>query len=131
MSVCLECRRSFGTNELSPPAFRREWMHFFCSETCRDIYAHQRLTNRTCSREECNNKVPEENRMLCLDCYNNETNIGERVAFLLDAKGRAVWEEREQAIRLRIREKVIVYSAQDMTQEELRALVPSQQEEVV
>ena len=65
--------------------------------------------------------------MLCLHCYHNEANLGERIAWL-NATMRAAWEQREEAIRLRILEKVRVYSAQDMTQQELRALVPSLQE---
>ena len=130
MAVCLQCKLHFVADELADMLSELRWAYFFCSEVCRDNYAYQKLTDRKCSREGCNNRVPERNRMLCLDCYNNETNIGERVAFLLDAKGRAGWEEREQAIRLRIKEKVRVYSAQDMTQDELRALVPSLQEEV-
>ena len=68
--------------------------------------------------------------MLCLHCYHNAANLGERIAWL-NATMRAAWEQREEAIRLRIVEKVRVYSAQDMTQEELRALVPSLQEEAV
>ena len=130
MVVCLECKRPFGSDRLALTVSRRGWMHFFCSEVCRNNYAYQKLTNRTCSRDGCNNRVPERNKMLCLDCYHNEANIGEPAAFLLDAIGRTVWEQRERAIKLRIEEKVRVYSAQEMTQEELRALVPSLREEV-
>ena len=130
MPICLECKRPFGPDKLILTVFRREWMHFFCSGPCKDNYTYPKLTNRTCSREGCKNKVPEGNRMLCLYCYHNEANLGERIAWF-NATMRVAWEQREEAIRLRIVEKVRVYSAQDMTQEELRALVPSIQEEAV
>jgi len=130
MPICLECKRPFGPDKVMLTVFRREWTHFFCSGPCKDNYAYPKLTNRTCSREGCNNKVPEGNRMLCLHCYHNEANLGERIAWL-NATMRAAWEQREEAIRLRILEKVRVYSAQDMTQQELRALVPSLQEGAV
>jgi hypothetical protein len=42
---------------------------------------------------------------------------------------RAHWERIEQALHRRIEEKVRVYSSKDMSQEELRALVPSMHEE--
>ncbi|UCG12417.1 MAG: hypothetical protein JSU72_18285 [Deltaproteobacteria bacterium] len=42
-------------------------------------------------------------------------------------RDRIDWGRREQAIKVRIQDKVRVYGAQDMTQEELRALVPSLQ----
>ena len=131
MPVCLQCKLHFVANDLAEIISEGIWVHFFCSKVCRDNYAYRKLSNRKCSREGCNNRVPEQNRMLCLECYHNEANIGERVAFLIDTARRADWERREQAIKLRIKQKVRVYSAQDMTQEELRALVPSLQEEVV
>ena len=67
--------------------------------------------------------------MLCLRCYQNDANLGERGWFSLS--DRTNWQGREQAIRMQIENKVRVYSAQELTQEELRALVPSLQEEVV
>ncbi|NIQ89595.1 MAG: hypothetical protein GWN93_11305 [Deltaproteobacteria bacterium] len=42
---------------------------------------------------------------------------------------RAHWEWMQYALLRRIEEQVKVYSAQNMTQEELRSLVPSLQEE--
>jgi hypothetical protein len=116
-------------DQLADTVAERKWMQFFCSELCQDNYLQPKITNRTCSREGCNNMVAEQNRMLCLECYHNEPNIGERVVFLLDAAKRADWERREQAIVMRIKQKVRVYSALDMTQEDLRALVPSLREE--
>jgi hypothetical protein len=45
------------------------------------------------------------------------------------ATERAHWEWMQYALLRRIEEKVKVYSAQNLTQEELRSLVPSLQEE--
>ena len=127
----LQCKLHFVADELADMLSEHRWAYFFCSEVCRNNYANPKLTSRTCSREGCKNMVPEKNRMLCMECYHNEANIGERVPFLLDAAIRADWEQQEQAIRLRIKKKVRIYSAQNMTQEELRALVPSLLEEAV
>ena len=129
MVICLQCKLHFTSDKLGEIISECGWMHFFCCEECRDTYLYRQPTNLRCSREGCNNRVPEQNRMLCLECHQNESNIGERVAFFLDASRRADWERRDEAIKLRLNEKVRVYSAQHMTQEELRALVPSLKEE--
>ena len=66
--------------------------------------------------------------MLCLRCYQNDANLGERGWSSFGDQ--TDWQGLEQAIRMQIENKVRVYTAQEMTQEELRALVPSLQEEV-
>ena len=47
----------------------------------------------------------------------------------LNATERAHWEWMQYALLRRIEEQIKVYSYQNMTQEELRSLVPSLQEE--
>ena len=66
--------------------------------------------------------------MLCSNCHQKGMHLGEtEVSF--DETERAHWEKMERELHGRIQERVRIYSTQDMTQEELRALVPSLQEE--
>jgi hypothetical protein len=94
----------------------------------RDATREPKRTNRICAREVCNNRVPEANRMLCPSCYQRGAHLGETEVSFNDTE-RAHWEWMQYALLRRIKEQVKVYSFQNMTQEELRLLVPSLQEE--
>ena len=100
----------------------------FCSSKCRQQFLYPKRSNRVCAREVCNNRVPEANRMLCPSCYKKGNHLGE-TEVSLNATERAHWEWMQDALLRRIEEQVKVYSYQNMTQEELRSLVPSLQEE--
>jgi hypothetical protein len=63
--------------------------------------------------------------MLCADCYQIGDFIGEP-NICIDAEERARWNKAEQTVLRRLEGQVRVYSAQDMTQQELGSLVPSQ-----
>ncbi len=96
----------------------------------RDATREPKRTNRVCAREVCNNRMPKVNRMLCPSCYQRGNHLGEtEVSF--DDTERAHWKWMQYALLRRIEEQVKVYSSQNMTQEELRSLVPSLLEEVV
>jgi predicted dithiol-disulfide oxidoreductase (DUF899 family) len=72
--------------------------------------------------------VPEGNRMLCFNCHQKGNHLGEpEVSF--DETERAHLNRMEREFHRRIQWRVRVYSSQDMTQEELRSLVPSLQKE--
>ena len=86
------------------------------------------LTNRICAREGCNRKVPETNRMLCMSCYLRGDHLGEPDC-MFNQTDRDNWRRGEQAVQKRIERQVKIYSAQNMKQEELWALVPSQQKD--
>ena len=66
--------------------------------------------------------------MLCPSCYKKGNHLGE-TGVPFDDKERAHWEWMQYALLRRIEEQIKVYSYQNMTQEELRSLVPSLQEE--
>jgi hypothetical protein len=68
--------------------------------------------------------VPEENRMLCSSCHKRENHLAESEASFDEAE-RAHWERLERELHGRIEGNVRIYSSEDMTQEELRSLVPS------
>ena len=68
------------------------------------------------------------NRMLCPSCYQRGSHLGETEVSFSDEE-RAHWEWMQYALLRRIEEKVKIYSSQNMTQEELRSLVPSFKEE--
>jgi len=66
--------------------------------------------------------------MLCSSCHQQGTHLGEPGVSFGEAE-RAHWERMERELHGRIEGRIRIYSTQDMTQEELRALVPSLQEE--
>jgi len=66
--------------------------------------------------------------MLCPSCYRRGNHLGEPEVSLNETE-RVHWRRMEQALHRRIEEKVRTYSSKDMSQEELRALVPSMHEE--
>lgn len=126
--ACSYCDEPFIHDEQVVTVCYRGWMYLFCSISCRDFYGFQRHNKRICNREVCNNRVAEGNRMLCSSCYQRGNHLGEPEVSFGEAE-RAHWERIEQALHRRIEEKVRVYSSKDMSQEELRALVPSMHEE--
>jgi len=103
-------------------------MYLFCSIGCRDLYGFRKLTNRICAREGCNNRVPEGNRMLCSSCHQRGNHLAESELSFGVAE-RAHWERMERELHRLIEERIRIYSSQDMSQAELRSLVPSLQEE--
>jgi hypothetical protein len=62
--------------------------------------------------------------MLCSACHKRGNHLAEPEASL-DETERAHWERLERELRGRIEGNVRIYSSDDMTQEELRFLVPS------
>ena len=66
--------------------------------------------------------------MLCLNCYQKGENLGEADTYF-DETERARWERAERSLLKRITGQVRIFRAEDIAQEELRALVPSVQEE--
>jgi hypothetical protein len=125
---CTYCKEPLTQSGEAITVCSIERMYLFCSIRCRNLYGFKKRTNRICSREVCNNRVPEANRMLCPSCYQRGNHLGETEGSFSDTE-RAHWEWMEYALLRRIEEQVKVYSAQNMTQEELRMLVPSLQEE--
>ena len=66
--------------------------------------------------------------MLCSNCHQQGNHLGEpEVSF--DEAERAHWERMDRALHGLIEGRIQSYSSQDMSQEELRSLVPSLQEE--
>jgi len=66
--------------------------------------------------------------MLCSTCHEEGNYLAEpEVSF--DEAERAHWEKMERKLYRRIAERTRIYNSQDMSQEELRTLVPSLQEE--
>jgi len=66
--------------------------------------------------------------MLCSSCYQRGNHLGEPEVSLNETEI-VHWRRMEQALHRRIEEKVRIYSSKDVSQEELRALVPSMHEE--
>jgi hypothetical protein len=62
--------------------------------------------------------------MLCWTCYQNADNLGE-TDLCFDKTEMAQWQRQDQELLKRIEQKVRVFKAPDMTQQELRDLVPS------
>lgn len=125
---CSNCKKRFTQSVEAITLCSGERMYLFCSIRCRNLYGFKKLTNRICSREVCKNRVSETNRMLCPNCYQRGNHLGETEVSFSDEE-REHWEWMQYALLRRIEEQVKVYSAQNMTQEELRSLVPSLQEE--
>lgn len=126
--TCSYCDKPFMHDEQVLTVCYRGWMYLFCSISCRDFYGFSRHTNRICAREVCNNRVAEGNRMLCSSCYQRGNHLGEPEVSLNETEI-VHWRRMEQALHRRIEEKVRIYSSKDMSQEELRALVPSMHKE--
>jgi hypothetical protein len=63
--------------------------------------------------------------MLCTVCYQLGDSISEP-NICVDEEERARWNKAEQNILKRLERQVRVYSAENMTQQELSSLVPSQ-----
>jgi len=125
---CAYCKKPLTQGGEAITVCSGKWMYLFCSIGCRDLYGFRKLTNRICAREVCKNRVPEGNRMLCSNCHKKGKHLGEPEVSFGEAE-RAHWERMERALHGRIEGRIRIYSTQDMTQEELRALVPSLHEE--
>jgi len=126
--ACAHCDRPFAVDENPVTVCSGDVMYLFCSRNCRDLYGFRELTQRICAREACSNRVPKGNRMLCLNCYQKGENFGEADTYF-DETERARWERAERSLLKRITGQVRIFRAEDIAQEELRALVPSVQEE--
>jgi YHS domain-containing protein len=125
-SVCLQCGDHFHWDKPMKANRRGRELYSFCSTKCRHEFLNPKLSNLACAREGCYRRVPKENRMLCTICYLQGDNLGEHHVVIFDSKSRAHWERKEKAIIRRLEGQVRVYSAQNMTQQELSSLVPSQ-----
>ena len=62
--------------------------------------------------------------MLCPNCYQRGNHLGES-EIVFERVEIEHWQRMEQTVLARIEARVRTYSCRDMTQEELRALVPS------
>jgi hypothetical protein len=125
---CAYCNKPLAHFRRAVTVCSGERLYLFCTIGCRDLYGFRKLTNRICAREGCNNRVPEGNRMLCSHCHQRGNHLAEPEASFGEAE-RARWERMERELHGRIEERIRIYSSQDMSQEELRSLVPSLQEE--
>ena len=125
-SSCLQCGTNFNWEEPRVVAWIGEKLFSFCSTKCRHAFLYPKLSSPTCAREGCDRRVPKKNQMLCAVCYLQGDNCGEREVVIFDTRSRAHWERKEREIIRRLEERVRVYSAEHMTQEELSSLVPSQ-----
>ena len=125
---CAYCKEPLTQSGEAITVCSGERMYLFCSIRCRNLYGFKKLTNRICAREVCNNRVPEANRMLCPGCYQRGNHLGETEVSFNDTE-RAHWVLMHYALLRRIKDHEKVYNAQNLTQEELRSLVPSLQEE--
>ena len=125
---CSYCNKPLTQGGKAITVCRGEQLYLFCSIGCRDLYGLRKPTDRICAREVCRNRVPAGNRMLCSHCHKKGTHLGEPDVSFGEAE-RAHWERMERELHGRIEERIRIYSTQDMTQEELRSLVPSLQEE--
>ena len=121
-SACLKCGTNFNWERPTVVAWIGDKLFSFCSTKCRHLFLYPKLSNPICSREGCYN----ENRMLCAICYLQGDNYGEHEVVIFDTSSRAHWERKEKEIIKRLEGQVRVYSAENMTQEELSSLVPSQ-----
>ena len=126
--LCAYCSKPLAHSRQAVTVCSGERLYLFCTIGCRDLYGFKKLTNRICAREDCKNRVPEGNRMLCSTCHEEGNNLAEpEVSF--DEVERAHWEKMERKIHRRIAERLRIYNSQYMSQEKLRTLVPSLQEE--
>ncbi len=126
--TCAHCAEPFAGNDPLVTVCSGEIMHLFCSTKCRELYGVNTESQRICAREGCKNRVPKVNRMLCLNCHQRGSNFGE-VDPSFDEKERAHWKQAETALVNRVNAQVRVFKAEDMSQKDLRALVPSLQAE--
>ena len=125
---CAHCGRPLAEDDQLVTVYSDELMYLFCSKNCRALHGTHKLTHRVCAKEACNNRVPSENRLLCLNCYERGDNFAEPDTSFDEAET-AHWERAEKSLLKRITEQVRVFRAEDMSQEELRALVPSLENE--
>lgn len=126
--TCSHCDKPFIQNKKVVTVCSGERMHLFCSIKCRDLYGFRKLANQICAGETCSNRVPAGNKLLCPSCYQKESHLGEPDICFSETEI-AHWERMEQSLLKEIESEVLVYSAQEMTQEELRSLVPSLEDE--
>ena len=128
MSIsCAYCNKPLSQFKHAVTVCSGGQLYLFCSIGCRDLNGFKKHTNRICTKEGCNNRVPERNRMLCATCHEEGNHLAESEAFFDEAE-RAHWERLELELRGRIEGNIRIFSSQDMTQEELRSLVPSLQD---
>jgi len=121
---CPYCNKSLARAEQVVTVCSGNRVYFFCSIGCRDLFGFRKPTDRICAREVCTNRVPEGNRMLCSHCHQKGNHLGEpEVSF--GKSENLHWQSMERKLQGQIKGRIRIYSSQDMTQEELRALVPS------
>jgi ribosomal protein L24E len=125
---CAYCNKPLTQGGEAITVCSGERLYLFCSIGCRDLYGFRKLTNRICAREGCNKRVPEGNRMLCSNCHQRGNHLAESELSFGETE-RAHWERMERELHGRVEGRIRIYSSQEMSQEELRSLVPSLQEE--
>ena len=124
-SACLRCGTNFTWEKATVVGWIGDKLYSFCSTNCRHAFLYPKLSNLICAREGCYRRVPKANRMLCAVCYQTGDSMGEpNICF--NEEERARWNTAEQTVLKRLEGQVRVYSAQNMTQQELSSLVPSQ-----
>jgi len=124
-NACLQCSTNFNWDKPIVVAWIGEKLFSFCSMKCKHAFLYPKLSNPICAREGCYRRVPKANRMLCAICYQIGDSISEQ-NICIDEEERARWNKAEQTLLKRLEGQVRVYSAQNMTQQELSSLVPSQ-----
>jgi hypothetical protein len=124
-SACLLCGTKFDWEKPTEVARIGDKLFSFCSRKCRHAFLYPKLSYSVCAREGCYRRVPKENHMLCAVCYQTGDSMGVP-NICIDEEERVRWNKAEQSIMRRLEGKVIIYSAENMTQEELTSLVPSQ-----
>ena len=125
-SACKQCGKIFSWDKPTVVAQIGQELYSFCSTQCRDEFLYPKLSNPLCAREGCYRRVPKGNRMLCAICYLQGDNCGEHQVVIFDSRSKAHWERKEKEIIKRLEQQVRVYSAENMTQQELSSLLPSQ-----
>jgi len=123
-STCSYCGEEVERYKATLVSWMDRGIYCFCSTKCRLEYFFSRLNSRICAREGCDNEVPKVNRMLCLNCYLRADTFGE-ANICFTGRDKARWQRKERALIKRIEGQIRVFSSKNMTQAELRALVPS------
>jgi len=124
--ACLQCGTNFNWEKPTVVAWIGDKLFSFSSTKCSHAFLNPKLSNPVCAREGCDRRVPKEKRMLCTICYLQGDNYVEHHVVIFNTISRKHCEEKEKEIIKRLEGQVRVYSAENMTQEELTSLVPSQ-----
>lgn len=125
---CTYCDKPLTHSRQAVPVCSGERFYLFCTIGCRDLYGFRKLIHRICAREDCTNRVPEGNRMLCSNCHQRGNHLAESETYFDEAE-RAHREKMERKLHKLIAGRMRIYNSQEMSGEKLRTPVPSLQEE--